>query len=198
MDILNAINTELTHLKSTSGNAWVGRDAQRDRAVRALTDAERRQRAGQYDSTAPAARSATDRIADADAANQARLDQQRRDDQIRQQQAAQGGYNPGYPGGGSYQGPQPVIINNTGNSNDGLLTGMMLGEMLSDRHDRVVERDVYVDRGRDRDDSFDDDRRRATSPADDGNSGLFDTGSGSDSFDDSSSVDTSNNDSFDS
>lgn len=205
-DILTSINTELTHLKSTSGDAWVGRDNERDRAVRALTDAERRQRAGQYDSVAPAQRSATERIADADAAAQARLEQQRRDDQIRAQQN-NGGYNPGYQGG--YQGPQPVIINQ-GSNNDGLLTGVLLGEALSDRRERVVERDVYVDRGRDRDNSWDDDRnnRRDPDPAprDDSNDGLFDSGSGGNNWDDNSngggsdsSVDSGSNDnSFDS
>ncbi len=39
--------------------------------------------------------------------------------------------------------PAPVIVQN---SNDGLLTGVLIGSMMNSHQDRVVERTVYVDR----------------------------------------------------
>lgn len=97
------------------------------------------------------------------------------------------------------QGGGTTIINNTSNSNDGFVTGMMMGEMMSrpERETVIVERD--------RDDSYsrssswndDDDERRRRSSWDSGSSSSdsssswdsgsssssssFDSGSGSDS-----------------
>jgi hypothetical protein len=56
--------------------------------------------------------------------------------------------------------PAPIVVNN---SNDGLVTGMVLGSMMNNHHDRIVEREVIVERTPRRD-SYDDAPRYVAPP----------------------------------
>ncbi|WP_321876483.1 tetratricopeptide repeat protein [Paraburkholderia bannensis] len=91
-------------------------------------------------------------------------------------------YPPQYP---PQQQPQVIVQQGGGGMGGmgGLLTGVLLGEALNSGRDRVVERDVIVDR--------DDDRRRGN------NDGGVDYGQGSNNWDDGSGggVDMGSNDS---
>jgi hypothetical protein len=92
-------------------------------------------------------------------------------------------YPPQYP---PQQQPPQVIVQQGGGGMGGmggLLTGVLLGEALNSGRDRVIERDVIVDR--------DDDRRRGN------NDGGVDFGQGSNDWDDGSGggVDMGSNDS---
>ncbi|WP_321816473.1 MULTISPECIES: tetratricopeptide repeat protein [unclassified Paraburkholderia] len=95
-------------------------------------------------------------------------------------------YPPQYP---PQQQPPQVIVQQGGGGMGGmggLLTGVLLGEALNSGRDRVIERDVIVDR--------DDDRRRGN------NDGGVDFGQGSNDWDDGSGgggVDMGSNDSSD-
>jgi tetratricopeptide (TPR) repeat protein len=78
-----------------------------------------------------------------------------------------------------YQQP-PVVVQQGGGFGSGvggLLTGVLLGEALSQGRDRVVERDVYID---------DDARRRGGNGGDGGNGGGLDFGQGSNDWSDNS------------
>ncbi|WP_321952956.1 tetratricopeptide repeat protein [Paraburkholderia bannensis] len=92
-------------------------------------------------------------------------------------------YPPQYP---PQQQPQVIVQQGGGGMGGmgGLLTGVLLGEALNSGRDRVVERDVIVDR--------DDDRRRGGN-----NDGGVDYGQGSNNWDDGSGggVDMGSNDS---
>jgi hypothetical protein len=93
-------------------------------------------------------------------------------------------YPPQYP---PQQQPQVIVQQGGGGMGGmgGLLTGVLLGEALNSGRDRVVERDVIVDR--------DDDRRRGN------NDGGVDYGQGSNDWNDNSGggVDMGSNDSSD-
>ncbi|NIE63756.1 tetratricopeptide repeat protein [Burkholderia sp. Ax-1719] len=94
-------------------------------------------------------------------------------------------YPPQYP---PQQQPQVIVQQGGGGMGGmgGLLTGVLLGEALNSGRDRVVERDVIVDR--------DDDRRRGGN-----NDGGVDYGQGSNDWNDNSGggVDMGSNDSSD-
>lgn len=87
------------------------------------------------------------------------------------------------------QQPPTVIVQQPGGGGmggmGGLLTGVLLGEMLGGNRERVIERDVLVDG----------ERRRADAGGDAGVDPGIDVGSGSDSWDDGSGgVDMGSND----
>lgn len=128
-------------------------------------------------------------------------------------------YHPGanHP---SYVSPAPHVVNNYNSGGDGLVTGLVLGEMLSDRgtntvieRDRVIERDTTnntvaqpndfdsgsspsapdndFDAGKDNKSSFD----AGSSDMDSGSSSSFDSGSDSgSSFDSGGGSDSSGGD----
>jgi len=92
-------------------------------------------------------------------------------ERLQQQQAPYGTQQP-YPP----QQQPPVIVQQGGGGMGGLLTGVLLGEVLSHGRDRVIERDVIVD-----DDAA---RRRA---AERGDTGGVDFGQGSNDWNDGDS-----------
>ncbi|MCG5073652.1 tetratricopeptide repeat protein [Paraburkholderia tagetis] len=102
------------------------------------------------------------------------------------------GHNPQYPPQYPPQQQQPQVVVQQGGGGmggmGGLLTGVLLGQVLNQGHDRVIERDVIVD----------DEGRRI--PRDGGNGGGVDFGQGSNDWDDGSGgggVDLGSNDSSD-
>lgn len=98
----------------------------------------------------------------------------------------------------SYAPPSPQVVNNNNSSNNGLMEGIILGSMMSDRGGErtIVERERIVERDEPASRSFDSGRSDSGSSFDSGSSSGFD--SGSSSFDSGSSSFDSGGSSFDS
>lgn len=200
-DVKELMASQVEAMTLLQNGNWDGSTSQFNTLARGFKDVSARYQAKNFDNRENASVSYMDSLKGVGSSNQS--------------YSSQGSARPTYydnsSNGSGYQyQPQgsTTIINNTSNSNDGFLTGMMMGEMMSrpERETVIVERD--------RDDSYsrsssynddDDERRRRSSDSssswDSGSSNTWDSSSSSSSssFDSGSGSDSSWSDSsFDS